>query len=522
MYDYIIVGAGSAGCAMAHRLSEDAATRVLLLEAGPSDKKTEIHIPAAFAKLFKTEYDWNYTTTPQAGLNGRQLYWPRGRTLGGSSSLNAQMWLRGCAADYDEWSSRGNEGWSHADVLPIFRRIERSSRTSEFRGSDGPLDVSELRDPNPATRAFVRAAVEAGIAQTADHNGACLDGVDYTQVNQRRGSRCSTSVAYLRPALRRANLTVTTGAHTTRIVFEGRRAVGVEYEFGGSKKIERAAREVIVAGGAINSPQLLMLSGVGPAAQLRAHGIDVVHDLPGVGQNLQDHLAIAVIVGCKQPVTLVSAEKIRNVLRYLVLRRGMLTSNIAEAAAFVRTDPSLPAPDLELIFAPVPFIDHGLVPQKAHGITVGSILLRPESAGTLTLRSADPHAAPNLDPAYLSDHDGRDLRTLTHGVRLAQRILRTRELQPYVGAPIEPERSLESDADIAAFIREQAETLYHPVGTCRMGNDALAVVDSQLRVRGVEGLRVADASVMPTLIRGHTNAPAIMIGEKAADLIRHA
>jgi choline dehydrogenase-like flavoprotein len=521
MYDYVIVGAGSAGCVLANRLSEQPDTRVLLLEAGPPDTKTEIRVPAAFSKLFKSPLDWNYATAPQPALAGRELYWPRARVLGGCSSMNAQMHVRGNRLDYDAWAELGNPGWSHADVLPYFRRSEHNEAgETEARGVGGPLNVARLRSPNPATAAFVAAACGAGVAACGDVNGETQEGVDHVQVTQTRGTRCSTATAYLRPARGRPNLRVATGAHATRIVTDGRRATGVEYVAGGRRVTAAAAREVIVSCGAVNSPQLLMLSGIGPAARLGELGIPVVHDLPGVGQNLQDHLAVAVIVGSRRPVTLVAAETLPNLLRFLVLRRGMLTSNVAEACAFVRTDPDLPAPDLELIFAPVPFIDHGLVKPAGHGLTLAAILLQPASRGEIGLRSADPFAAPLIQPHYLSDPGGADLRVLREGVRLAQRILHTPPLAEYAGDPVEPAAGVRTDAEVDAFIREQAETLYHPVGTCRMGADDGAVVDAQLRVRGVEGLRVVDASVMPRIIRGHTNAPTVMIAEKAADLIR--
>jgi choline dehydrogenase len=521
MYDYIVVGAGTAGCVLANRLSESPATRVLLLEAGPADTKMEIHVPAAFSKLFKSAVDWNYETVPQSELGGRRLYWPRGKMLGGTSSMNAQMHVRGNRADYDGWAALGNAGWSYDNVLPYFRKSERNERgPSPYRGTDGPLNVARLREPNPATRAFLEAAQQAGLARSDDINGARQDGVDYTQVTQKHGRRWSAADAYLRPAAHRRNLSIVTDAHATRILFERRHAVGVEYLVKGRRETARATREVIVAGGAVNSPQLLMLSGVGPAAHLRERGIEVVLNLPGVGQHLQDHLACGVIVFARQPVTLVAAESPANLLRYLLLRRGPLTSNVGEACGFVRSSAELEAPDLELIFAPVPYLEHGLVKPPGHGITVGAILLLPKSTGSITLRSANPLDAPVIDPRYLSDPDGRDFRLLVAGMKLAHRVMRSPALAAFAGEPMQPGRELRTDAEFEALVRERSETLYHPVGTCRMGSDAMAVVDAQLRVRGLEALRVVDASVMPEMIRGHTNSPTVMIAEKAADLIK--
>jgi len=520
MQDYVIVGAGSAGCVLAARLSEDPTCRVLLLEAGPSDRKNEVRIPAAFSKLFHTERDWDYHTTPQEQAEGREMFWPRGRMLGGSSSMNAMMWVRGNRRDFDGWAALGNLGWAYDDVLPAFRRSEDSARGgSEHRGTGGPITVSELRDPNPMTHAFVDAAVAAGIPRAADVNGAEQDGVGYTQVTQRRGARCSTSSAYLRPARRRKNLEVRTGAQATRVLLDGTRAVGVEYRVDGRRETATADREAILAGGAVNSPQLLMLSGIGPAEQLRAHGIEPAVDLSGVGQNLQDHLAVCAIALATQPISLVSAESPGNLARYLLRRKGMLTSNVAEGVAFVRTAPGLPAPDIELVFAPVPFIDHGLVTPPGHGLTVGAVLLRPKSRGAVTLASGDPFVAPRIDPEYFTDPD--DVRVLVEGVRMARRVLRTEPLASFAGDDLEPSPGTDDDG-LEAFVREQAETLYHPVGTCRMGIDADAVVDPSLRVHGTSDLRVVDASVMPTIPGGHTNASTIMIAERAAELVRAA
>ncbi|MEV4292930.1 GMC family oxidoreductase N-terminal domain-containing protein [Nonomuraea bangladeshensis] len=507
-YDYVIVGAGSAGCVLANRLSADPGVSVALVEAGGQDDKLEIRMPAGFAKLFKTDYDWNYTTAKQDELSGRELYWPRGRVVGGSSSLNAQMWVRGCARDYDQWEV---PGWSYADVLPYFTRAEHriGSNDGDVYGTGGPLHISELRSPNVTTAAFLRACEELGYQRLRELNGPSNEGYCPTPVTQYRGRRWSSADAYLRPALKRSNLTVITGVTVERVLFDGRRAVGIEH--GGAQL--RARREVVLAAGAIGSPHLLMRSGVGAADELRAAGVEVVHDLPEVGGNLQDHLASGVYVACLQPVTLTKAESIGNLLRFLVLRSGMLTTNVGEAVAFLRTSPEEPAPDIELVFAPVPFVEHGLVPATGHGLTVGVVLLQPESRGRITLNGRDPV----IDPNYLSAE--ADVRRLVAGLKAAKQVFTTSAMRPYAGGPMDPYWGPESDEELAQWVRERAETLYHPVGTCRMGADEGSVVDPSLRVRGVEGLRVADASIMPTLNRGHTHAPAIMIGEKGADLI---
>lgn len=517
-YDYIVVGAGSAGCVLAARLSEDRSTRVLLLEAGGPDRQKEIHIPIAFGKLFQTEVDWNYHTEPQPHLAGRSLYWPRGKVLGGSSSMNAQMWVRGNPADYDEWARLGNAGWSYRDVLPYFRRAEDCQQgATEHTGVGGPMNVSLLRSPNPLTRVFMEACTQTGIPLNPRINPSAQDGSYYTLVSQRGGKRCSTALAYLRPAMRRSNLEVRTRACATGVMLKDRRATGVRYLQDGGERMAEARREVILCGGAVNSPQLLLLSGVGPAKELAALGIPVIADLP-VGRNLLDHLMVAVIMEVRRPVTLVAAETVANLLKFLLLHRGMLTSNVAEAHAFLRSSPHLSAPNLELVWAPYPYINHGLTLPPGHGVTVAAVLLQPRSSGWLTLRSRDPMAPPIIDPQYLS-HPA-DLEILVAGVKRAREVLRAPALAQTVTVPIEPEPGVEADADLADFVRRKAETLYHPVGTCRMGIDESAVVDPELRVRGIEGLRVVDASVMPTLIRGHTNAPVIMIAERAADLLR--
>ncbi len=519
-YGYVIVGAGPAGCVLANRLSADPACRVVLLEAGGPDRAREIRIPAAFTKLLQTAYDWNYYTTPQPQLAGRELYWPRGRTLGGSTSIHGQAWTRGHRLDYDGWAE-SCPGWSYAEVLPYFERAEHrvGSNAGDVYGTSGPQFVSELRDPNPTTVAFLAGCAELGMRRLDELNGPDHTGCSLTPVTQRRGLRHSAADAYLQPVRRRPNLTVVTGAHVQRILFDGTRATGVEYrDAAGVTQRVMVSGEVIVSGGAINSPQLLMLSGVGDPEQLRAVGVQPRHELVGVGANLQDHLACGIVMHCPKPVTLVAADSRTQLVRFLLTRRGMLTSSVNEAVAFVRSDPALTAPDLELVWLPVPVLGEGLIPPTAHGLTLGVELLQPNSRGHIRLASADPADPPAIDPNLLTD--AADLRRLVTGLRIAVQVCDTAALRPYVGAPMAPWPGKVDDARLATFIREHAQTAFHPVGTCRMGTDESAVVDPELRVRGLDGLRVVDASVMPRIIRGHTQAPTVMIAERAADLIR--
>ena len=517
-YDYVIVGAGSAGCVLAYRLTEDPAVRVLLLEAGGPDRAREISIPVAFSKLFKTEVDWDYLTDPVPGLGGRRLYWPRGKVLGGSSSINAMIYIRGHPADYDEWAALGNDGWSYRDVLPYFRKAEDNTRGADaYHGTGGPLRVADLRSPHPLSLRFVEAAAEAGLPRNPDFNGAQQEGAGLCQVTQRRGRRWSTARAYLRPALRRPNLTVLTGAHATRILFDGRRAVGVAYVRERHEHSAHAA-EVILSGGAVNSPQLLMLSGVGPAEALRRHGIGVVHALPDVGQNLQDHLTVVMCYRLTQGRPLNHAETLGQLARFVVQGRGMLTSTVAEALAFARSDAALPGPDLQYHFAPVDFHQHGLVPSRFDAMSLGVTLLRPKSIGAITLRSADPFDQPSIQPNFFDE--AADEQAVLAGVRLGRQIFQARAFDAFRGEEVSPGAACTSDEELLEALRAEAEHIYHPVGTCAMGTGPAAVVDPRLRVRGVEGLRVVDASVMPMIVRGNTNAPTIMIAEKAADLIR--
>jgi choline dehydrogenase-like flavoprotein len=497
--DYIVVGTGSAGSVLAERLSADPNVQVAVLEAGGTDTNQFIRIPAAFAKLFRTEYDWDYLTEPQPELGGRQIFWPRGKTLGGSSSMNAMMWVRGFPADYDEWGALAGEDWCYANVEKYFDRIEA-----------GPLSLAAQRSPRSITGAWLQAAQQCG-----------HEGFVQTRVCQRRGARWSTADAYLRPALRRANVHLRTGATVTKVLIEDGHAVGVEYQSDGRRQRVRARREVILCGGAINSPQLLMLSGIGPADHLAEHGITALVDAPEVGQNLLDHLLVLLGFDANCD-TLIDAEKPVQLLNYLSRRRGMLTSNVGEAYGFVRSRADLDEPDVELIFAPAPFFDEGIgEPYQNSAVAMGPILVKPRSSGTITLASADPLAKPIIDPRYLSDPDGADRAALLAGLRMTAEIADAPALRGRLGGVVRPLDAGGLDEHVLEkALATTSHTLYHPTSTCRMGSDEASVVDPALRVRGVDGLRIADASVMPTIIRGHTHAPSVLIGEKAADLIR--
>jgi choline dehydrogenase len=521
-YDYIIVGAGSAGCTLAYRLGADRDVRILILEAGPRDKSFMLRMPAGFAALGETTpYNWHYETVPQQHCNGRRMHWPRGKTLGGSSSINAMVYIRGHAIDYDHWRQLGNEGWSYSDVLPSFMASQNQERgASEFHGIGGPLNVADQISPAPINQVFLDACRQAGHPSTNDFNGATQDGIGTYQVTQKNAQRWSTASAYLRPALTRGNITVITEAQVARVVTEKGRAIGVTYRCKGQTETARASREVILSGGAVNSPQLLQLSGVGPADHLSAMGIKVVADLPGVGSNLQDHLDAGVLYHCTSRDTYDTANKLATLAKYIFTKSGPGTSCLAETGGFLRSQSGLSAPDLQLHFIPAFVIDHGRTKLNQNGFTLHVCQLRPESRGTIRLQSADPMAHPAIDANYLSEQ--RDIDTLVAGTKIAREIFAQKAFDATRGAEREPGIDKKSDADIEAWIRARSETIYHPVGTCKMGpsNDKMAVVDSQLRVRGIDGLRVVDASVMPTLIGGNTNAPTIMIAERAATFIR--
>jgi choline dehydrogenase len=520
-FDVVVVGAGSAGCALAGRLSEDPSLRVLLLEAGGSDDVLEVQIPAALYKVFRTRRDWNYTTEPQPGLDGRRLFWPRGKLLGGSSSINAMIYVRGAAADYDEWAKlTGDDAWSYDHVLPLFRRMEDNARGADrWHGVGGPLRVEDLRSPHPWTRAVIESAVAAGYPRNDDFNGAAQEGVGQYQVTQKRGRRWSAADAYLHPAEARPNLTVRTGALTSRVLVEDGRATGVEYRRGGEVHVARAIREVVLSGGAVNSPQLLMLSGIGPADHLRSVGVDVVHDLPGVGANLQDHPLVPVISHVRSGRSLFRYESPSGYARWFAARRGPLTSNIAEAGLFTGSAPGLAEPDLQMHFIPAKFWRQAEVDPDVDAFTACVVLVHVASRGSVRLRSADPTWAPAIDAGYLTE--SRDLDALVGGVEQAREIAAVGPLAQVLAEEWSPGGALRRPDDLRRSVRETLESLYHPVSSCRMGraDDDSAVVDPQLRVRGVEGLRVVDASVMPTLIRGNTNAPTMMLAERAADLI---
>lgn len=523
MYDYIVIGAGSAGCVLANRLSANPEVRVLLLEAGGRDWHPFVHMPAGLARIAgMTSINWDYQTEPQARLGGRRLWCPRGKLLGGSSSINAMCYIRGVAGDYDEWAANGATGWQWDNVLPYFRKSEGNSRGADaFHGGDGPLSVSDLRYVNPLTQVFVEAGQQAGLPFNPDFNGARQEGVGLYQVTQRDGARCSSAVAYLDPAKARPNLTVRTGAQVARVLFEKGRAVGVECRFGGRAERLTASREVILSGGAINSPQLLLLSGIGPAAQLRQHGIEVIHDAPEVGANLQDHLDVTTLQHCTQPITYDRISQVKAGFDYFLRGRGGPgTSNVAEGAGFARSALAPDdRPDIQLHFIPAMIDDHGRKRLPGDGYTLHACYVRPHSRGRVWLASNRPDDKPRIDPNYLGDAEGFDLKVLVECGKLSLDIFAQKAFDPYRGAPIFPAKTPQTEAEWVQFVKSRAETVYHPIGTCRMGSDEAAVVDPELRVRGVEGLRVIDASVMPNLPGGNTNAPTIMIAERAADLI---
>jgi choline dehydrogenase len=523
-FDYVIVGAGSAGCVLANRLSADGKNSVLLLEAGPKDSNIWIHVPLGYGRLFKNKnVNWMYQTEPEPGLDGRTIFQPRGKVLGGSSSINGLLYVRGQHEDYDRWRQHGNSGWGFDDVLPYFKKAEHQQRgANDFHGVGGPLPVSDSRHSDPLSEAFIAAAAETGIPVNPDFNGASQEGAGFFQTTTRQGRRASTAVSYLRTAKSRKNLHIETSALAQRILFEGRRADAVEYRKAGALRTARARKEILISGGAYNSPQLLQLSGVGPAELLRKHGIDVVRDAPGVGHDLQDHMQVRVVMRCAKSITLndVVNSPVRRILagaRYAAFRKGPLTIAAGTSGAFFKTNPRLATPDIQIHFLPFSTDKMGEKLHSFSGFSASVCQLRPESRGSLRIGSADPTVPPEIRINYLATEVDRSANV--EGLKILRKILRAPALSSYVIEEVDPGAKVSTDEELLNYCRQRGSTIYHPTSTCRMGSDPLAVVDQRLRVRGIEGLRVVDGSIMPDLVSGNTNAVIIMIAEKASDMI---
>lgn len=524
-YDYVIVGGGSAGCVLAARLSENPSARVCLIEAGGRDSHPFIHMPVGFAKMTTGPLTWGLKTTPQRHANNREIPYAQAKVLGGGSSINAEIFTRGHPSDYDRWEKEGAEGWSFKDIQKYFLRSEGNAILSGgWHGTDGPLGVSNIPDPQRMTRAFVQSCQEYGIPYNPDFNGPTQDGAGVYQTTIRNNRRCSAAVGYLRPALKRPNLTLVTGALVLRIVFEGRRAIGVDYAINDKRMTARADREVLVTSGAIGTPKLMMLSGIGPAAALRSHGIDVIEDLAGVGENLQDHFGVDIVAELQNHDSLDKYNKLHWMLwagiQYSLFNSGPITSNVVEGGAFWYGDKESVSPDLQFHFLAGAGAEAGVpsVSKGASGITLNSYTLRPKSRGTVALRSADPRDLPVIDPNYLADPE--DLKISAEGVKISQEIFNQPSLQKYIKALRFPDKNVRTQADYIAYARQYGRTSYHPTCTCKMGTDAMSVVDPQLRVHGVDGIRICDSSIMPSLVGSNTNAATIMIAEKAVDMIR--
>jgi len=523
-FDYIIVGAGSAGCVLANRLTASGRHRVLLLEAGGHDRNIWIHIPLGYGKLFHNpKVNWLYMTEPEPDLNNRKIIQPRGKVLGGSSSINGLLYVRGQPEDFDHWRQLGNSGWAFADLLPYFRRAEDQARGADaLHGVGGPLAVSDVSEPHPLCEAFIEAAQQAGIPRNDDFNGPTQEGAGYFQLTTRNGRRCSTAVGYLRPAQRQPNLAVATDALATRVLFSSRRAIGVEYRQGDALHTAYANGQVIVAGGTFNSPQLLQLSGLGPVDLLRSFGIPVVADMPGVGADLQDHYQVRMQYRCTEPITMNDVinrwhHRLGAGLRYLMTHKGLLTIGAGYAGAFLRTRDELASPDVQVHFLIFSADTAGAALHAFPGFMTSVCQLRPESRGFVRIKSSDPNVPPAIQPRYLSSQT--DCNAVTAGLKLLRRIMSQSAMRRYIAKELAPGPDRASDSELLAFARETGTTVYHPTSTCRMGSDSAAVVDDRLRVRGFDHLRVVDGSIMPTVVSGNTNAAIVMIAEKGADLI---